>query len=215
MPERVGRPPRGAGLALAALLALPALGCGEGVQSGPTQGCDPRDDRGCPRGEHCRLTASGDTLCLAPVARIHALTCEAAACPPGTSCLTFLGHTTCRPVCDRDADDCAGGLCAVEIEGSGWGACVTTCRVAEGCADAAETCGPVQGIPSPVCLPVGDVPAGAACAPGQCVAGTACLDREDERTCVAVCDPAAPRCPAGSFCAGPVSGVQDLNYCAR
>ncbi len=206
---------RAARRVLAPLLALLALGCGEGVQSGPTQGCDPRDDRGCPRGEHCRLTATGDTLCLAPVTRIQAQTCDAAACPPGSSCLTFLGRTACRRVCDPAGDDCADGLCAVEIEGSGWGACVTACTLRDGCGEADETCGPVQGISAPVCVPAGATPAGAACAPGDCVVGTACLDREGQRTCVAVCDPAAPRCPAGSFCAGPVSGVRDLNYCAE
>ncbi|MCB9538751.1 MAG: hypothetical protein H6704_21145 [Myxococcales bacterium] len=208
------RPARAAGRLAPALVALLALGCGEGVESGPRAGCDPRDDHGCPRGEHCRLVGDGTTICLAPVARITAVTCDAAACPPGASCLTFLGRTTCRAVCDPAADDCAGGLCAVEIEGAAWGACVTTCGVAAGCADARETCAPVEGIGQPVCVPAGDAPAGAACAPGQCAVGTACLDRDGQRTCVPVCDPAAPRCPEGSFCAGPVSGVRDLNYCA-
>lgn len=198
----------------AALSVLLGLGCGEGVESGPRAGCDPRDDRGCPRSEHCRLVGDGTTICLAPVARIQATACDAAACAPGASCLSFLGRATCRAVCDPAGADCGDGLCAVEIEGAAWGACVTTCEVAEGCADPGETCAPVQGIGQPVCVPAGDVPAGAACTPGQCVRGTACLDRGGQRTCVPVCVPAAPRCPEGSFCAGPVSGVRDLNYCA-
>ena len=191
------------------------MGCGDGVQSSPRAACDPRNDEGCGGGERCRLDAVGGTLCLAQVAGVIGDGCDSASCPPGQSCLTFAGATRCRPVCDRSADDCDAGVCAVEVSGSAWGACLEHCAIATGCTDAAEACAPVQGLAAPACIPAGPSGPGAACQPGDCALGGACLERAGERLCVPICDPADARCPPGYFCAGPVQGVAGVSYCVE
>lgn len=173
------------GLAFSCLLSSAVVmlaACGGGdTHEAPSYGAPCSATLACTPGLACLPTHDGAGYCT--------VTCDAAACPMGTTCNSDFGASVCFPTCASDADCHAGVQC--------WaGLCQPTCAEDHECG-ASATCngGRCAG---PECTTAADCAGGLTCAAGRCVMASdgGGMNLGDGAACTTSGDCASGRCLA-------------------
>lgn len=213
LPEPTFRPAAWHAVVLAAIV-VGACGRVEHVQA---TDCDPLADTGCPEGEHCRLGAEGERLCLALEAAPPDVACTPGSCSPGETCAQVEGFLACRPLCVVEDGTCPGDAACTHALDETYGVCVARCDPfpAAGRPDDCPggTCAPVPDVAYPICVALGPARAGDECRSVRCGRALTCLAADDGIRCRSLCRTGEDAlCPAPLVCAGEVAD-RGLGYC--
>lgn len=168
---------------------------------------------GCPQGQKCTFHSTQGAYCIDDGTIDGGEECLGSGCKAGYFCVGYVGPPqTCHQFCADDGDcEAPGGVCILEVSGSGGSAASTTL--------CSENCNPVTGVGCPVvgmkcdalldegppertftmCLPAGTGTQGQTCSGlGDCAQGLSCFTVGSDHLCLTWCDRSNPQCPVGS-----------------